>query len=141
MQINPIDDGPWEKYLTGDSDKYTAQLDYNGAAHTQIIVTRCQSSTDYAAGWCNAYTFPDGKTKGYLPALGELYLAYQNKSAIDAALAKCGGTALVSNYYWTSTFWGQYSEWNRFWMLNWSNGDFDYTSVDVNFYVRAFGAH
>ena len=118
MQMNNSNFDPWETYLSGITDETVAKTDYNGAYNTQQILT-LQPSTEYAAGWCNAYTFPDGKTKGYLPALGELYLAYQNKDAINAALTKCGGAALVYRaYYWSSTFYGlTVDEQIMFWRL------------------------
>lgn len=136
----------WETYLSGITTMTEARADYNGAANTNLIVTKCQSATTYAAGWCNAYTFPDGVTKGYLPALGELYLAYQNKAAIEAALKKCGGTALSTDYYhWSSTFGGayedEYSKENKFWIFGWDNGDGANAFLGNSERVRPFGTH
>ena len=138
---------PWDTYLSGTTNsgitnETVALTDYSGATNTQLIVTKCQSSTEYAAGWCNAYTFPDG-SKGYLPSLGELNLALQNNAAVDAALTKCGGTALGYNWYWSSTFGGVRGGVNRntCWELYWD----DYNGVRQDYLhydypVRAFGA-
>ena len=131
---------PWETYLSGTTDLGEAKNDYNGAVNTQLIVEKCQPLTKYAAGWCNAYTFPDGVTKGYLPALGELYLAYQNKAAIGAALKKCGGTALVNGYHWSSTFYGSDGNARRCWRLTLRNGDAEGIGLGSLDCVRAFGA-
>jgi hypothetical protein len=51
-----------------------------------------------AAETCAKYTFPNG-SNGYLPSLGELYTAYNNKTAIVEAMSLIGGTALISNNY------------------------------------------
>ena len=141
MQMSSSPTDPWETYLTGTTDSTVAKTDYNGVANTQNIITKCQSATTYAAGWCNAYTFPDGVTKGYLPAAGELYLAYQNKAAITAALAKCGGTALQEQYYWSSTFYGVDGSIRYCWLLDWSDGIVYHYYLNYSGYVRAFGAH
>ena len=144
MHMNPNYTDPWETYLSGTTnsgitDKTVAITDYSGAANTQLIVEKCQSSTEYAAGWCNAYTFPDGTTKGYMPALGELYLAYQNKDAIDAALSACGGAVLGSNFYLSSTFYGVRSDFRYCWALHWDAGFAANTYLSSYAYVRAFG--
>ena len=144
MQMSAKYTDPWEKYLSGTtnagvSNSTVALTDYSGATNTQLIVTKCQSSTNYAAGWCNAYTFPDG-SKGYLPSLGELNLAYQNKAAVDAALTKCGGTALPSSTYWSSTFWGLSGSRRSCWFLEWRDGGVNYSRLGSYGYVRAFGA-
>lgn len=145
MQMSSSYSDPWDTYLSGTTNagitnSTVAKTDYNGATNTNLIVTKCQSSTSYAAGWCNAYTFPDG-SKGYLPSLGELNLAYQNKAAVDAALAKCGGTALPSSYHWSSTFYGSNGGYRGCWILRWSDGYVYNLTLDYNYYVRAFGAH
>ena len=118
---------PFEEYMTGTLDKTKAKSDYDGMGNTERMLL-AQPSSDYAAGYCNAFTFPDGKTKGYLPSLGQLNLAYQNKAAVDAALAACGGTAMNCStgcYYWSSTFCGYYGidDCRRCWMFDWGDCD------------------
>lgn len=113
----PIDD-----YMAAALDTTEAKAEYDGAGNTAKIL-KVESCTDYAAGYCDAFIFPDNKTKGYLPSLGQLNLAYQNKAAVDAALGKCGGTAMsTSCYYWSSTFWGVYCGYRRCWRFGWSDG-------------------
>ena len=146
MPISSNDGDPWEIYLSGTTnsgitDRTVAKTDYSGAVNTQLIIEKCQPSSGYAAGWCNAYTFPDGVTKGYLPALGELYLAYQNKSAINAALSACGGIALSNGSHWSSTFYGVNGSHHDCWMLYWSDGLVKYGGLVSSLYVRAFGAY
>ena len=132
---------PLEKYMTAISDRTAAKADYNGSGNTANIM-KLRSSTAYAAGYCNAFTFPNGKTKGFLPSLGQLNLAYQNKAAVDAALSKCGGTAMIGEYYWSSTFWGVDGDGRICWRLYWSSGyvGSDY-GLHYDFYVRPFAAY
>ena len=141
-QIHSSSSGALENYMTAIKDTTQAKADYKGAENTANIM-KLQSSTSYAAGWCNAFTFPDGKTKGHLPSLGEFWEVYQNKSLVDAALSKCGGTAInTSNYHWCSTFRGIFFGNNRnCWILNWSDGNVNNRLLDGSGYVRAFAAY
>lgn len=130
-----------ENYMTAISDKAQAKLDMKSAENTANIM-KLQSGTDYAAGYCNAFIFPDGKTKGLLPALGWLQAAYDNKAAVDACLAACGATAMdTSNYHWASTFWGVSSIYRYCWILNWSDGSVKYNIMRNSFRVRPFAAY
>lgn len=121
MKIHSSYDGALENYMTAISDTAQAKLDMKSAENTANIM-KLQSGTDYAAGYCNSFTFPDGKTKGLLPALGWLQTAFDNKAAVDACLAACGATAMsTSNYHWTSTFWGVSDSTRNCWVLAWSD--------------------
>lgn len=86
-------------YTTGE-----AVLDFDGEKNTDAIISAYSGKPDgYTIGApiaerCVAYTFPNGK-KGYLPSVGEVNVAYQNKSAIDAALVLIGGSAVNSVNY------------------------------------------
>lgn len=140
-QIHSSYSGALENYMTAISDTTQAKADYKGAENTANIM-KLQSSTSYAAGWCNAFTFPDGKTKGHLPSLGEFWEVYQNKSLVDAALSKCGGTAInTGSYHWCSTFWGITSGSRYCWRLYWSDGYVGYGDLSYDTYVRAFAAY
>ena len=120
----------------------TAVLDYDGAGNTPKIIEQLDGYTDSqgitgapAAEACAAFTFPNGK-KGYLPALGEWQGAYNNKTAVVSAMTLIGGTAISSDYYWSST--QSYS--NRSWYLYWGNG-YLRNYIKSNYgYVRAFAA-
>lgn len=84
------------------ADATVAKTDMQGLANTKAMVAQANTG---AAAICNAYVFPDGKTKGYLPAIGELYVAYQNMAAINSALSAVGSAYLynAASYYWSST--------------------------------------
>ena len=140
-QIHSSYSGALENYMTAISDTTQAKADYKGAENTANIM-KLQSSTSYAAGWCNAFTFPDGKTKGHLPSLGEFWEVYQNKSLVDAALSKCGGTAInTGSYHWCSTFWGLNYDDRLCWVLGWSDGNVSSNYLSSSRYVRAFAAY
>ena len=142
-QIHSSYSGALENYMTAITDTTQAKADYKGAENTANIM-KLQSSTSYAAGWCNAFAFPDGKTKGHLPSFGEFWEVYQNKSLVDAALSKCGGTAIsTSNYHWCSTFRGINSDYRtrQCWLLRWSDGRVSYGDVNTDRCVRAFAAY
>ena len=113
----------------------TALIDYTGEANSSIV-------RDLTPGETNAFNWAYGKTitvngttlYGYLGALGEWQTAYNNKSSIDSALSKIGGTALKTNYHWTST---QYSS-DYAWILKWGDGRVGNGSKSGGNYVRAF---
>ena len=88
-----------------------------------------------AAEACAAFTFPNGK-QGYLPALGEWQGTYNNNTAVVSAMTLIGGTAILSDYYWSST---QASD-RSSWYLGWHNGNPYTHTKDRTHYVRAFAA-
>lgn len=141
MKISQNSYDPLENYMAAISDNMAARADYDGAGNTAKIL-QMQPSTEYAAGYCNAYIFPDGKTKGFLPSLGQLHLVYQNYNAVNNALYKCGGT-LMGNFtynfhHWSSTFWGFDEQCRSCWARNFYDGAIDaYCLYDLN-YVRPF---
>jgi hypothetical protein len=119
----------------------TAILDYDGAGNTPKIIEYLAGTNDSyvdgapAAEACAAFTFPNGK-KGYLPALGEWKGAYNNKTAVVSAMSLIGGTAIKSDYYWSST---QHDS-NLSWPLNWNSDNMYPLNKGSNRYVRAFAA-
>lgn len=141
MKIHSSYDVALENYMTAISDSSQAKLDMKSAENTANIM-KLQSGTDYAAGYCNSFTFPDGKTKGLFPALGWLQTAYDNKAAVDACLAACGATAMdTSNYHWASTFWGVDGGYRFCWRLYWSGGGVGDGSLIGSSRVRPFAAY
>ena len=143
MKIHSSYNGALENYMTAIGDTAQAKLDMKSAENTANIM-KLQSGTDYTAGYCNAFTFPDGKTKGLLPALGWLQTAYDNKAAVDACLAACGATAMdTSDYHWASTFWGVNSSISRrdCWLLNWLDGRVGGYYLFSSRRVRPFAAY
>ena len=91
-----------------------AKLDYYGRANTDILIADSTS----AAYVANNYTFPNGQ-KGYLGAIGEWWLAYQNKEAADACMSLIGGERIYNDFnYWSST---QYDI-SKAWGFGWNQG-------------------
>lgn len=101
------------------TEESVARTDYKGSQNTDAITNQLVGSGTYAAHYCKDYTFLHA-LKGYLPALGELYEAYQNKSEVDACMSLIGGKALSDNCIkWSSTQYDSSYAWN----LDWKNGD------------------
>lgn len=141
MKIHSKISGDLENYMTAIKDKEQAKLDMKSAENTANIM-KLQSGTNFAAGYCNSFTFPDGKTKGLLPALGWWQTAYDNKAAVDACLAACGATAIdTAKYHWSSTFWGVYNTSRYGWMLSWSNGAIYNTGLSASNWIRPFATY
>lgn len=108
--------------------------DYNGVQNSAAIVSKYGSSTDYAAGYCQNYTFKNGY-KGYLGSLGEWQESYNNKEEIDACMSLIGGTDITTNiFYWTST---QFSS-SMAWMTSFSNGYVGTELKNSDYLARAF---
>ena len=132
--------------MTATNNLEKAKLDMKSAENTANIM-KYTSRTEYAAGYCDSFIFPDGKTKGLLPAFGWLWTAYDNKSAVDACLAACGATAMETgterlSYYWASTLWGISPQKERAcWILRWSDGKNTGGIIDTDFWVRPFAEY
>lgn len=118
--------------IVAPEDSNVAKTDFAGQANTELMLATDTSGAGYS---CANYTFPNG-TKGYLPALGEWDIAYQNKNAINTAMTLIGGTALGNSYYWSST----QSSATTAWYLSWSNGSTTGSTKGRTIYVRAFSA-
>lgn len=123
--------------ISGITSSGRASLDYAGESNTTKIIDQLGSGNAPAAEYCRGRSCTvNGTTlQGYLGAAGEWKTAYNNKSSIDSALSKIGGTAVVTDYgHWSST---QASADNA-WVLGWTNGDTNNNPKNYNFYVRAF---
>ena len=115
----------------------TADTDYLGESNTTKIINQLGSGNAPAADYCRGRSCTVNGTTlyGYLGALGEWQTAYNNKSSIDSALSKIGGTAVnTSNYHWAST---QYSS-ESAWGLRWSSGNVGNYGKSNGRYARAF---
>ena len=103
--------------VTTTTNPSVAIKDYKGIRNSSAIVSKYGAGTDYAAGWCNNYTFKNGK-KGYLGSCGEWQKAYNNKAEIDACMSLIGGTAIDTiDYYWTSSQCNSTTAW----LLRWAD--------------------
>ena len=109
--------------LSNITNNTEVKLDYDGNSNTDKIISALGSSEDIAAGWCRSKSINIGgeNRKGYLPALGEWQTAYNNKSQVDSALSKIGGTAMLTGYHWASTECSSDSAWR----LSWGRGGID----------------
>ena len=120
---------------TSNSD--TAKTDYLGESNTTKIINQLGSGNAPAAEYCRGRSCTVNGTTlyGYLGALGEWQTAYNNKSSIDSALSKIGGTAMkTGNYHLTST---QYSS-SDAWTLSWKDGSVYNNYKNTSYNVRAF---
>ena len=119
------------------TDSNTARTDYAGESNTTEIINQLGSGNAPAAEYCRGRSCKVNRTTlyGYLGAAGEWWTAYNNKSSINSALSKIGGTAMgTDNSHWTST---QYNS-SSAWRLSWSNGNVGYYNKTSSLYVRAF---
>lgn len=120
--------------VTTTTNPSVAIKDYKGIRNSSAIVSKYGAGTDYAAGWCNNYTFKNGK-KGYLGSLGEWEEAYNNKAEIDACLSLIGGAAMNTiDHYWTSSQCNSTTAW----LLRWTDEYVRNYDKDNYFNVRAF---
>ena len=120
---------------TSNSD--TAKTDYLGESNTTKIINQLGSGNAPAAEYCRGRSCTVNGTTlyGYLGALGEWQTAYNNKSSIDSALSKIGGTAIDTlDFHWTSTQGSSDSAW----YLRWDNGSVGIYYKDYGGYVRTF---
>lgn len=113
-----------------------AEKDYKGVSNSSAIVSKYRTGTNYAAGWCQNFTFRNGK-RGYLGACGEWQKACNNKDKINACMSLIGGEDIGNIFYWTST---QYSN-DGAWMV-YGNDKGQASSGLKNYtrFVRAFAA-
>ena len=122
--------------VTTTTSSSVAKTDYEGVSNSSAIVSKYKEDTDYAAGWCQNFSFKNGK-KGYLGSCGEWKKAYDNKAEINACMSLIGGTAIRTDYpHWTST----QSSSGEAWSLDWKNGSVGRNTKNYYFWVRAFAA-
>lgn len=114
---------PFETVVDAFYDKKSAKTDYDGFKNTESIINLFGKNYNFATGRCGKYIFPDGNTTGYLPSFGQLWIAYRNKDAVDAALKACGGHKFHKYApYWPSTFGKGKRDERGFWTFHWFDG-------------------
>ena len=84
-----------------------------------------------AMSQCPNYLFC-GNLKGTLPTKDQLLTLYKNKSRVNSLLSTNGGTQLIENWYWSSTYAGS----GTYYIVNMSLGYGNWVSVDSSGYVR-----
>lgn len=113
----PKPDGSYKNapHLSDDFTTWTAGVlsDFNGKTNTEVIAASSSNSKDMCKvlETFNAGSDNQGHTDWYVPACGQLALMYLAKTDINAALAKIGGTALESDYWWSSSEYDSLNAW------------------------------
>lgn len=140
----PINSKPASSSLTSLNTEETAKADFDGTWNTEILLSDYGSVTTESAGYCAAYTFPNGDA-GYLGSAGEWNTAFKYKDEIDAIMTLVGGDALKASYR-TSTCYGRLGLYYYFWYFMWEDGssaqagDMNYDTVNGKTdYTRPFG--
>lgn len=105
-------------YTTTDA----AKTDYNGLSNTEKIVAAYDSNPIYVAGACSSFIFKNGY-KGYLPSIGELWVAYQNKTEIDICMNRIKGDVISENYWSSTNRYNVAGSYVSFWVFSWLNGE------------------
>lgn len=119
-----------------------AKTDYVGKLNTDAIVAQLDSQYLYAALLCRYYSFKNGAV-GYLPALGELYEAGQNKSEVDACMSLIGGKPMhdkSNSRKWSSTQQSDSHVWIFDWEINSYMNQPKYLMDNIKIYTRPFTA-
>ena len=122
--------------LTNYDSSSQPETDFNGESNTSIIreAASSEDSSNNAAHYCYSQTVSingRGTIHGYLPALGELQVAHDNKAAIYSAMSLIGGTAIPTSYaLWSSTE----SDSSLAWSFGWVNGNPDRAYTDSTYY-------
>ena len=124
-EITLTSDKDTTKY-DGYKDNYLdAVADWNGKANTEHLK---------AIGLNKEIELADGE---YIPSLGEMYLIYLNRKALNQALELIGSDPIKDDWYWTST---EYSAANA-WSLYLDYGLVNYlTKASYTFRVRPVSA-
>ena len=106
---NSKDETKYEGYINNYTD---AVADWNGKANTKHLEEiRLNEDIKLEAGQ-------------YIPAVGEMYLIYLHKKALNEALEAVGGEPIADEWYWTST---EYSAADA-WRLHLGIGNMYYTT-------------
>jgi len=108
-----------------------------GATNTTTIISvQGAAETSYAAGLARAYNggeFNDW----FLPSKDELNKMFQNKSTINTTAALNSGSNFSTNYYWSSTEYGNIYAWIQDFSYG-GQGEFDKGRSSLVRAVRAF---
>ena len=117
-----------------------AKLDYNGKINSEVLKTVTAGGGSYTSFatlgtvlnvFNNNSDDNQGYTDWFVPACGQLYLIYQNRSNIDSALSAIGGTQLVTTY-WSSSENSASSSWG----MNFGKGSVEILSKTIDYRVR-----
>lgn len=111
----------------GYKDNYLdAVADWNGKANTEHLK---------AIGLNKEIELADGE---YIPSLGEMYLIYLNRKALNQALELIGSDPIKDDWYWTST---EYSAADAWILYLFNGGAVSYgTKASLTYHVRPVSA-
>lgn len=110
----------------GYKDNYLdAVADWNGKANTEHLK---------AIGLNKEIVLADGE---YIPSLGEMYLIYLNRKALNQALELIGSDPIKDDWYWTSTEGSATTAWNLYLNYGYANGS---TKASLTYRVRPVSA-
>ena len=90
------DETEYDGYINNCTD---AVADWNGKANTKHLEE---------IGLNESIKLEAGQ---YIPAVGEMYLIYLHKKALNEALEAVGGEPIADDWYWTSTEYGAANAW------------------------------
>ena len=93
---NSEDETEYDGYINNYTD---AVADWNGKANTKHL---------QEIGLNEGIKLEAGQ---YIPAVGEMYLIYLHKKALNEALEAVGGEPIADDWYWTSTEYGAANAW------------------------------
>jgi len=128
----------WSNSYTNVTGISTSTNDYAGESNTDKIIEQLGSDAP-AAYYCRNTSglFPEGWT-GYLPAIGELVVAFPYKAQILACMEKIGGSNNLFGdiYSWSSTIVSSSS--NYAYSLQNANGNTSVINKDWRYSVYAF---
>ena len=112
----------YDGYINNCTD---AVADWNGKANTKHLEEiRLNEDIKLEAGQ-------------YIPAVGEMYLIYLHKKALNEALEAVGGEPIADEWYWTSTEYSATNAWNLY--LG-NGGAYANTKAAYQFRVRPVSA-
>ncbi len=111
-----------------------ALAEFNGKDNTAAIIAGytehgVSMDTRDMCSVLGTFNASDAYNDWYVPALGQLALIYLNKTEINAALAKIGGTALAAGRYWSSSE----NSSNTAWDVHFSSGYVIHDSKEYNY--------
>ena len=132
----------WSTGATQSSDATTALNDMNGKYNTSKILSYISANSKtaeaatatslYAPSVCETGSIC-AKGNWYLPAAGELWTLYSNKTTLNSKFTSNSGAAFEEDYYWSSTEGSSAYAWNVYFISGTRGATNKYSSY---LYVR-----
>lgn len=97
-------------YVTTVTTANEAKVDYDGYTNTQKWLKYNAATgtytNDYAAPYATSTIFPNGVTRGYIPAAGQIYIIRKNYSIVNPCFLAIGISEPANVHYQSSTYGG-----------------------------------